>query len=42
MSVHRICEFDPFWTKFFFLQTDADENHRRRRSNSSLDMIIVS
>ena len=42
MSVHRICEIDPFWTKKKFLQkdtqTDRRKPHRRRRSNSSLDM----
>ena len=44
MSVHRICEFDPFWTNFFFFserhslrQTDGNM-HRQRRSNSSLDI----
>ena len=40
MSVHRICEFDPFWTKNFFLQKDTQTDgrtHRRRRSNSSLN-----
>ena len=41
MSVHRICEFGPFWTKKKILQKDthSDGNtHRRRRSNSSLDL----
>ena len=40
MSVHRICEFDPFWTKIYFLQKDTQTDgntHRQRRSNSSLD-----
>ena len=48
MSVHRICEFDPFWTKKFFLQKDTQTDgqtdgntHRHRSSNSSLDMELM-
>ena len=28
MSVHRICEFDPFWTKKFILQKDRQTETR--------------
>ena len=41
MSVHRICEFDPFWTKKKFLQKDGQTDgntHRHWSSNSSLDI----
>ena len=45
MSVHRICEFDPFWTKKkIFAERHSDRQtdgntHRHRGSNSSLDII---
>ena len=46
MSVHRICEIDPFWTKKIFLQkdtqTDRRKPHRRCCSNSSLDLYVFS
>ena len=38
MSVHRICEIDPFWTKKNFYRQTLRRTHRRRRSNSSLDV----
>ena len=40
MSVHRICEFDPFWTNFAERHSDGQTDgntHRHRSSNSSLD-----
>ena len=41
MSVHRICEFDPFWTKKF---ADADrqtqkEADRRRQTKTQTAML---
>ena len=36
MSVHRICEFDPFWTIFFFLQKDT---HSDRRTDSNAKIV---
>ena len=41
MSVHRICEFDPFWTKKSFCRkTDTQDRHSERRTDIEAQIVV--